>query len=98
MDRISVYATNCTGIVILLILYYVSRTKTARRRTEDPEGLRGYMAEAERLLEECGREHPYRLALSYGMSFYRGGTADDLMKDMDDKMYGMKTAHHAARR
>ncbi len=35
MDLRSVYIPNCVGIVILFILYYVSRTKNSRRRTED---------------------------------------------------------------
>ena len=41
MDRIGVYAANCTGIFILLILYCVSRTKTSRKHTEDR--LHGFM-------------------------------------------------------
>ena len=35
MDLRSIFVTNGVGIVILLMLYYVSRTKILRRRTED---------------------------------------------------------------
>jgi hypothetical protein len=51
-----------------------------------------------RLLKEGGGEDvPYRLEISYGAGFYRGGTVDDFMKDMDDSMYRMKAEHHNAR-
>ena len=35
MDLRSIFVTNGVGIVILLMLCYVSRTKILRRRTED---------------------------------------------------------------
>ncbi len=35
MDLRSIFITNCTGIVILLMLFYTSRTRTLRHRTED---------------------------------------------------------------
>ncbi len=66
--------------------------------TEDPAGLDAYMDRVLRLLKEGGGEDVrYRLEISYGAGFYRGGTVDDFMKDMDDSMYRMKAEHHNAR-
>ncbi len=63
--------------------------------TSDPHGLDGYLREVERLLAEVNaQERPYRLAVSYGVSFYESGDADGFLKVMDDKLYEMKTVHH----
>lgn len=41
---------------------------------------------------------PYSLQLSYGSSFYTGGDLDLFLKEMDNKMYAMKSDHHAGDR
>lgn len=65
--------------------------------TDDPQGLRPYLSEVERLLAAYNRaDPPYPLALSYGMSFYENVEIDTFMKQLDDRMYDMKNQHHAA--
>lgn len=66
------------------------------KMTNDPDGLDPYMEEVDRRLKAYNDEgHPYRLALSYGTRFWTGGSVDDFMKELDDKMYEMKAVHHA---
>ena len=66
------------------------------RRTDDPDGLTAYMAEVERRLAAYNAgPRPYRIVLSYGVSYFRAGSIDAFMKEMDEKMYAMKEQHHA---
>lgn len=63
--------------------------------TPEPDGLVAYMREVERLLAEYNREeHPYPISISYGMSFFDSGDMDSFMKEMDERLYEMKAAHH----
>lgn len=48
--------------------------------------------------EEKAGGKPYKLALSYGTGLYTGGDLDTFMKEIDDKMYAMKSTHHAGDR
>ncbi len=67
------------------------------KMTDDPDGLGSYMREAERLLAEYNRANPpYQLSISYGYGYSVSGSIDSFMKEMDKKMYEMKTAHHGA--
>ena len=60
-----------------------------------PDGLNAYMDEVNKNVEEYNRDdHPYRLALSYGISFFNSGDLDTFMKEMDIRMYEMKAIHH----
>ena len=44
-------------------------------------------------------DHPYRLALSYGVStFADHGTIDSFMRELDSRMYEMKAQHHSGDR
>lgn len=68
------------------------------KMTDAAEDLTAYMAEAERLLTQWNAgEHRYRIALSYGVGAAGEGGADAFLKQMDDALYAMKAAHHAAR-
>jgi diguanylate cyclase (GGDEF)-like protein len=63
--------------------------------TDSRDGLVPYMEEVNRRLEEYNHaDHPYELALSYGMSFFDTGNVDTFMKEMDDRMYDLKVRHH----
>ena len=63
--------------------------------TRSADGLAAYMDEVNRRLAEYnGGEHPYKLALSWGMSFFDAGDLDGFMKEMDENMYKMKAEHH----
>ena len=68
------------------------------RLTDDPDGLTAYMAEVERRLAAYNVGRPYQIALSYGVSYFRSGSIDAFMREMDDKMYAMKERHHALTR
>lgn len=67
--------------------------------TSDRNGLRAYMDRVEAGLAEFNAafdagERPYRIAVSYGMSYYDTGDVDAFMKEMDERMYEMKAEHH----
>lgn len=67
--------------------------------TSDRNGLRAYMDRVEAGLAEfnaafAAGERPYRIGLSYGMSYYDTGDVDAFMKEMDERMYEMKAEHH----
>ena len=63
--------------------------------TSDPDGLRGYMDEVNTRLQAYNQaDRPYPIALSYGMGFFDSGSIDTFMKNLDEKMYAMKTRHH----
>ena len=65
------------------------------KTTNDPDGLSAYMDEVNRNLEAYNHAgHPYPIALSYGMGFFDSGSIDTFMKNLDSKMYEMKTKHH----
>ena len=65
------------------------------KMTDDPDSLAPYIAEAERRLAEYNAGRPYRIALSYGVSYFSSGSVDAFMKEMDENMYAMKERHHA---
>ena len=63
--------------------------------SDDPEALSPYLEAVTRNLAAYnGSDPPYPLSLSYGRSFFRAGSLDAFMKEMDAGMYAMKTAHH----
>ena len=65
--------------------------------TDDPDGLVPYMREVDRQVAEHnarGGAHP--LSLSYGMSFFDSGETDAFIRQMDERMFQMKEAHHRA--
>ncbi|MBQ7698795.1 MAG: GGDEF domain-containing protein [Clostridia bacterium] len=63
--------------------------------TNTPDELQAYMNRVNRKLEEPEEEDkPYRLSVSYGISFFKEGNIDTFMKEMDDRMYEMKEQHH----
>lgn len=63
--------------------------------TRSPDGLAAYMDEVNRRLSAYNNgERPYRLVLSYGMSFFDDGDIDAFMREMDENMYRMKAEHH----
>lgn len=68
------------------------------KTTNDPNGLEEYIQRVEKNLEEFNskNELPYRLEISYGSSYFEPDKSDvdSFMKQMDDKMYEMKSQHH----
>lgn len=65
------------------------------KMTDDAGGLAFYMEQVgERLAEYNRADRPYRISLSYGSSFFETGNVDTFMKEMDERMYAMKEAHH----
>ena len=65
------------------------------KKSGTPEELEAYMDEVNRRLKDCCSEgDSYRLTLSYGISSFDGGTIDDFLGKMDEKMYRMKERHH----
>lgn len=69
------------------------------RRTADRHDLSGYIAKMEQDLEKfnAGRsDDEYRLGMSYGISTFHPGedSVDTFMKELDDRMYEMKSEHH----
>ena len=55
-----------------------------------------FTEEVERRIRDFNDEgHAYEFSLSYGVAFWDGdGDADGFLKEMDDRMYQMKAAHH----
>jgi len=67
------------------------------KRAESPDGLNDYLNKVSENLEEYNRaERPYRLSLSYGTSYFDAGSTDAFIKEMDHRMYEMKSEHHKA--
>ena len=65
------------------------------KRNETEEGMKYYLDEVERKLAEYNNgDHPYKLSLSYGASYFEDEDIDLFLKDMDNKMYAMKSEHH----
>ena len=65
------------------------------KRNETEEGMKSYLDEVERKLTEFNNgDHPYKLSLSYGVSYFEDEDIDLFLKDMDNKMYAMKSKHH----
>ena len=65
------------------------------KRCDSPDGLTSYLENVDKNLDAYNSsEHPYRLALSYGTSFFDAGDLDAFVKEMDGNMYVMKEAHH----
>ena len=63
--------------------------------SDTPDGLDAYFEEANRRVEEYNKEdHPCKIRLSYGISFFDSGSLDTFMKEMDSRMYAMKAEHH----
>ncbi len=63
--------------------------------SDDPAALTPYLEALTRnLAARNAGEARYPLSLSWGGSFYRSGSVDDFMKEMDREMYAMKEAHH----
>ena len=61
------------------------------------DALEAYLDEARRRLEAAqGDARPYRICLSQGIAVYDGGDVDAFMRKMDERMYEMKSDHHAA--
>ncbi len=68
--------------------------------TDFHDGLSLYMKRVNELLREYNKEdHPYEIALSYGMSYFGSDSGDinSFIKEMDSKMYEMKEIHHSGR-
>ena len=63
--------------------------------TKEADGLKDYMAEVSRRLEEHNQKAPLKLSISWGMSFFESGDIDTFMKEIDTRMYEMKETHHA---
>ena len=62
------------------------------------EDMDAFMERLNGKLDEYNRQgHPYRLAVSHGISTFESGDLDAFMKEMDDQMYAMKEVHHRAR-
>ena len=59
------------------------------------DALTAYMEEVNRRLEARDGAHPYRIRLSYGVAVFDSGDEDAFLKQMDERMYEMKAAHHA---
>ena len=65
--------------------------------TDDPDGLVPYMREVDRqVAEHNARGGAHLLSLSYGMSFFDFGETDAFIRQMDERMFQMKEAHHRA--
>ncbi len=65
------------------------------KRSDSPDGLAEYLSNVTEKLDEFNcSDQPYRLAISYGTSFYDATDIDSFIKEMDDKMYEMKEMHH----
>ena len=65
------------------------------KRGSSPDGLDAYMNNVCKNLDAHNRsDHPYQLEISYGTSFFSAGNLDAFVKEMDDRMYEMKKAHH----
>ena len=63
--------------------------------TRDADGLAACMEEVGRRLAVFnGEGRPYRLSVSYGMSYLETDDVDAFMKEMDAKMYAMKESRH----
>ena len=63
--------------------------------TTSPNGLDGFIAEVnKRIAEFNAQAHPYRFSLSYGTAYFVCGSADTFLKQMDERMYQMKSSHH----
>ena len=60
------------------------------------DSLAAYMEEVNRRLETALDGAPCPVRLSYGVSVFDSGDVDAFMKGLDERMYQMKTAHHAA--
>ncbi len=54
-----------------------------------------YMSEVNKKLDDWNSgTKPYKLGLSYGISFFDRGMMGSFMKEMDERMYEMKAEHH----
>lgn len=64
--------------------------------TNNPDELQAYMNRVTRQLEEFSdnADQPYKLAVSYGISFFSDKDIDTFMKEMDERLYQMKEQHH----
>ena len=67
-------------------------------KKEHGRGMDAYIASLERNLEEFnrGRGDSYRIGMSYGISDFDPAVSDKdkFLKELDDRMYGMKSEHH----
>ena len=105
MDLRSVYVSNCIGIVLLIILRFASRTKVARKGVEDR--IHTFMVFGTMLgcvmeifsytidgkcspAPGCSTISPTPISLP-------STCCCPAMKDMDERMYGVKLQHHRAR-
>ena len=67
--------------------------------SDSAEALKPYMETVSRRLDEHNRgNHPYKLQISYGTSYFDQGDIDSFMKEIDENMYKMKEQHHRADR
>ena len=65
------------------------------KMSDSVHGLDPYMEKVNRRLEEYNhKDHPYRIGISYGASYFDKGDIDSFMKEMDENMYQMKMEHH----
>ena len=54
-----------------------------------------YVEDVNRMLKIFNSSgHPYKLAVSYGITRFESGDVDSFMREMDSRMYAMKAAHH----
>ncbi len=65
------------------------------KMAESKDDIMPYLEEVHSRLDEFNSEdRPYQIRISYGVSHFDSGSIDDFMKDMDSRMYEMKTLHH----
>lgn len=68
------------------------------KMSDSAGALAPYMEHVGSRLEEYNHgDHPYKLELSFGTSFFNQGSIDSFMKEMDENMYKMKEEHHCRR-
>ena len=64
--------------------------------SDSPDGIDSFIEKVNECISDFNRaDHPYRLSLSYGVSFFSGGSIDVFIKEMDARMYAMKEKNHA---
>ena len=63
--------------------------------SDSPSGLDGFIESVNGYISDFNKEdHPYKLSISYGISFFSEGSIDSFVKEMDERMYEMKEKHH----
>ena len=67
------------------------------KQTDSPEQLEEYIKRVNTMTAVYNSgDNLYKLSLSYGISYFNKRDIDTFMKEMDERMYEMKLAHHKA--